>query len=80
MGTNPWKGSDKDDTFRQGAITNVKAFAESIRTGKFLNNAAPSVESNLAAILGRIAAYRQGTVTWEEMMQASEKLEADLSL
>jgi myo-inositol 2-dehydrogenase/D-chiro-inositol 1-dehydrogenase len=79
-GDNPWKGSDKDDTFLQGAINNVKAFTESIRTGKFLNNVAPSVESNLVAILGRIAAYREGTVTWEEMMQANEKLEADLSL
>ena len=79
-GDNPWKGSEKDDTFGQGAITNVKAFVESVRAGKFLNNAAPSVESNLTAILGRMAAYREGTVTWDEMLQAKEKLEAHLTL
>ena len=79
-GDDPWKGAEKDDTFRQGAITNVKAFVDSIRTGTFLNNAVPSVESNLTAVLGRIAAYREGTVTWDEMMQANEKLEAHLSL
>ena len=38
-GENAWLGAEKDDTFRQGAINNVKAFVESIRTGKLLNNA-----------------------------------------
>jgi hypothetical protein len=73
-------GAEKDDTFRQGAINNVKAFVESIRTGKLLNNAEVSVESNLTAILGRTAAYRQTTVTWDEMMASDDRWTADLKL
>jgi len=79
-GQNAWIGTEKDDTFRQGAINNVKAFIESIRTGKLLNNAGQAVESTLTAILGRTAAYQQRMVTWDEMMRSSEKWEAELKL
>ena len=79
-GQNAWIGAEKDDTFRQGAINNVKAFIESIRTGKLLNNAGQAVESTLTAILGRMAAYQQRMVTWDEMMRSSEKWEAELKL
>jgi len=79
-GENPWMGAEKDDTFRQGAINNVKAFIASIQNGKPLNNAETAVESNLTAILGRTAAYRNGSLTWDEMMQSNEKFEANLKL
>lgn len=79
-GENAWMGAEKDDTFRQGAINNVKAFIDSIQTGKLLNNAERAVESNLTAILGRTAAYRNATVTWDEMMRSDEKFHADLKL
>jgi myo-inositol 2-dehydrogenase / D-chiro-inositol 1-dehydrogenase len=79
-GQNAWMGSEKDDTFRQGAINNVKAFIESVRTGKLLNNTETAVESNLTAILGRTAAYKGATVTWDEMMKTNEKWEANFKL
>ncbi|HVN06934.1 MAG TPA: Gfo/Idh/MocA family oxidoreductase [Bryobacteraceae bacterium] len=79
-GDTAWHGTDKDDTFRQGAINNVKAFIASIQNGKPLNNAETAVESNLTAILGRTAAYRNGSLTWDEMMQSNEKFEANLKL
>jgi myo-inositol 2-dehydrogenase / D-chiro-inositol 1-dehydrogenase len=79
-GQNAWMGAEKDDTFRSGAIANVKAFVESLRTGKPLNNTGQAVDSNLTAILGRMAAYQQRLVTWDEMMQSNEKLEAELKL
>lgn len=79
-GENPWHGADKDDTFRQGAINNVKAFVASIRDAKPINNADQSVESNLTAILGRTAAYQQRLVTWEELLNSKERLHADLKL
>ena len=79
-GENAWEGAKKDDTFRQGAINNVKAFIDSIRTGKLLNNAEQAVESNLTAILGRTAAYQNRTVTWEELLRSEEKFEANLKL
>jgi myo-inositol 2-dehydrogenase / D-chiro-inositol 1-dehydrogenase len=79
-GQNAWVGADKDDTFRQGAINNVKAFVDSIQTGKLVNNAEVAVESNLTAILGRNAAYGNTTISWEEMMRSEERYEAQLKL
>ncbi len=79
-GDNPWPGVEKDDTFREGAIANVRRFVESLRTGNYLNNVEESVDSNLTAILGRMAAYRERVVTWDEMMRSGEKLEARLKL
>jgi predicted dehydrogenase len=79
-GRNTWLGTEKEDTFRLGAINNVKTFIQSIRDGKPVNNAEVSVESNLTAILGRMAAYQQRVVTWEEMMGSNEKWEANLKL
>ncbi len=79
-GENPWAGPERDDTFRQGAINNVKAFIQSVREGKPVNNAETAVESNLTAILGRMAAYGQRVVTWDEMMRSTERLEANLKL
>jgi predicted dehydrogenase len=79
-GENAWKGSDKDDTFRQGAINNAKAFVESVRSGKLLNNTDDAVTSTLTAILGRTAAYHGRTVTWDEMHKMNEKLTANLKL
>jgi myo-inositol 2-dehydrogenase/D-chiro-inositol 1-dehydrogenase len=79
-GKNAWLGSEKDDTFKQGAVNNVKAFVDSIRTGKLLNNTEQAVESNLTAILGRNAAYKQSTITWDELMASTERWHADLKL
>jgi len=71
-----WLGAEKDDTFRGGCVTNIKEFTTAIRAGKAINSAEAAVESNLTAILGRMAAYRERTVTWEEMMASTEKWEA----
>jgi predicted dehydrogenase len=79
-GDTTWNGTDKDDTFREGAVTNVKNFIESIRTGKPVNNAGQGAESTLTSILGRMAAYRERVVTWDEMLKSNEKLEARLVL
>ena len=79
-GDNPWNGPEKDDTFKEGAINNVKAFIESIRTGKHVNNAEQAAQSTLTSILGRMAAYREHLVTWDEIMRSTEKLEAQLKV
>jgi len=75
-----WTGSEKDDTFTGGCITNIKNFVASIQAAKPINNAAAAVESNLTGILGRTAAYRGGVVSWDEMMASNEKWEASLKL
>jgi myo-inositol 2-dehydrogenase / D-chiro-inositol 1-dehydrogenase len=77
-GDAPWTGAEKDNTGKNGAVANVKAFAESIRAGAPVNNAAVSVESNLSVILGRMAAYGERQVTWEEMLSRAEKVDLKL--
>jgi len=79
-GRSPWKGGDTKNIYAEGAITNVKDFVKSIETGKYLNNAEESVRSNLTSILGRMAAYSEKVVTWDEMMKANEKLETEIKL
>jgi hypothetical protein len=77
-GEKPWKGPDKDDTFRGGAIDNIRSFVSNVRAGTLVNNAEECVRSNLTCILGRMAAYSGKVVTWDEMMRSGEKLDAKL--
>jgi myo-inositol 2-dehydrogenase / D-chiro-inositol 1-dehydrogenase len=72
-GKTPWTGSEKDDTFRGGAVQNIKDFVEAVRSGKPINNGEESVKSNLTGILGRMAASREQVVTWDEMMRVTER-------
>ena len=65
--------------YQAGAEANIEAFHKAITSGDFSNpTVAPSVRSNLTTILGRTAAYKNAVVTWDEMMRANEKWEADL--
>ena len=79
-GQNAWKGAEKDDTFKGGAIDNVKAFIAAFATASRSTTAEQACDSNLTAILGRTAAYRQREVTWDEMMASEERYEAELKL
>lgn len=61
--------------YTTGAEANIAAFHNSIRTKETSNaTVGPGIRSNLACILGRIAAYRRRTVSWEEMLQENERL------
>ncbi|HWX20343.1 MAG TPA: Gfo/Idh/MocA family oxidoreductase [Candidatus Binatia bacterium] len=65
--------------YTDGVVTNVATFHDSITRGECGNpTVAQSVRSNLTTILGRMAAYKNGAVTWQEMMRGKEKLVADL--
>ncbi|HVM51155.1 MAG TPA: Gfo/Idh/MocA family oxidoreductase [Candidatus Acidoferrum sp.] len=65
--------------YGDGVITNIATFYNSVTQGECSNPTVPaSVRSNLTTILGRTAAYKQGVVTWEEMMHKKEKLTPDL--
>jgi len=79
-GDQPWKGADKDNTFDGGAITNVRNFVESLKSGKLLNNGAEAAESTFTTILGRMAAYEGRLLTWDEMSKSRVRLKADLKL
>ncbi len=77
VGANPWKGAESDNT-RLGAQTNARNFLESIRSGRPIDNTASAAQSNLTAILGRTAAYRRSSVTWEDMLRTGETIEAGI--
>lgn len=78
-GKNFYRGGKSPGIYQEGAVANIKTFHESITTGRFDNpTVEPSVRSNLITILGRTAAYKNGMVTWDEMMKKNEKLEIDL--
>ncbi len=65
--------------YSDGVETNIATFHDSIIRGDCANTSVPaSVRSNLTTILGRMAAYRKGVATWQEMMKAKEKFTPDL--
>ncbi len=78
-GKTPYAGGKVDDLYPNGAIRNIADFHDNVTQGRFSNDTvAPSVRSNLTTILGRMAAYGQRGVTWEEMMTANERLAPNL--
>jgi myo-inositol 2-dehydrogenase/D-chiro-inositol 1-dehydrogenase len=74
-GRTQWTGSEKDDTFRGGAVQNIKDFVAAVQSGKPINNGAESVKSNLTGVLGRMAAARESMVTWDEMMKTTDRFD-----
>ncbi len=69
---------DTRNLYEDGAVRNIAAFHRAVTGGDFANTTVPSsVRSNLTTILGRMAAYGNKEVTWNEMMQKHEKLEFD---
>ncbi len=70
---------DTPNLYADGAIRNIATFHNCVTKGDFSNpTIAPSVRSNLTTILGRMAAYTHSLVTWQDMLNANEKWEADL--
>ena len=74
-----YRGGSSPNIYPEGAIANIKTFYESVTGGKFDNpTVETSVQSNLITILGRMAAYQNRVVTWDEMLKNKEKLDANL--
>jgi predicted dehydrogenase len=66
--------------YTDGVVTNIATFYDKVTKGECSNPTVPaSVRSNLTTILGRMAAYKNGVVTWDEMMRAKQKFVADLN-
>jgi myo-inositol 2-dehydrogenase/D-chiro-inositol 1-dehydrogenase len=78
-GENFYRGGSSPSIYKDGAVTNVKTFYDSIVRGEYDNpTVAPSVRSNLVTILGRTAAYTKRKVTWRRLLKNPEKLDANL--
>jgi myo-inositol 2-dehydrogenase / D-chiro-inositol 1-dehydrogenase len=79
MATESRSSGEATNLFSEGVKTNIQTFYDNIRTGECSNpTVTASVRSNLTTILGRMAAYKNGMVSWDEMMRTGEKFVADL--
>ena len=79
-GNTPYKGGETTELYWDGVKKNISDFYDNIVKGRYGNTTVPaSVRSVLTSILGRNAAYKGELMTWKQMMNANEKLEADLS-
>lgn len=68
-----------DDLYTTGTVNNIREFHAAIIGGDFTNpTVAPSVRSNLTAVLGREACYRGRELTLAELSAENQKLEFDL--
>jgi predicted dehydrogenase len=73
------RGGASPGIYEEAVRANIRTFHQSITQG-VTDNATlePSVQSNLITVLGRMAAYGGGTVTWEEMLASRERLDGRL--
>jgi predicted dehydrogenase len=79
QGDVPYEGGETRNLYTEGAERNIADFYNNITEGQVSDDTvAASVRSNLTAILGRTAAYERREVTWDEMMKANERVDADL--
>lgn len=78
-GEMPYRGGVTTNLYTDGAVANIREFHGLIR-GRDASNptVAPSVRSTLVTVLGRMAAYRRGVVSWKEMMEKAERLDPGL--
>jgi len=77
-GTTPYKGGETSDIYWGGASKNIADFYDNIINSRYENTTVQaSVRSTLTSILGREAAYKRREIMWDEMIKASEKLDAD---
>ena len=68
------------DLYTSGTVVNINEFRDAIIKGDCSNlTVAPSVRSNLTAILGREAAYRRQELTLAALLKEGKKLEPNLA-
>jgi myo-inositol 2-dehydrogenase/D-chiro-inositol 1-dehydrogenase len=78
-GQKPYEGGNTGSLYTTGAVTNIVEFHQFIADGRYANETvAPSVRSNLTAVMARMAGYRRGEVTWQELITSTERLEPNL--
>ena len=75
-----WRGGQVDNLYAKGAQRNIDLFYQNIINGVSDNpTLLPSINSNLASILGREAGRRKTKLTMQELIQENRSLEVDLS-
>lgn len=75
-----YRGGKTNDIYKAGAVANIAAFhAAVIKRDASNPTVAPSLTSNLVAIMGRMAAQEHRTITWQELVASKKTRVADLS-
>jgi len=78
-GKTPYEGGNTGNLYMEGAVVNIADFYDNVTNSRWSNlTVEPSVRSNLTSILGRTAAYQGREVTWDDMMNANEKIDGKL--
>ena len=78
-GAKPYVGGNTGSLYTTGAVTNINEFYERVVSGDASNSTvAPSVRSNLTAVMGRMAGYQHGEVTWKQLLASTERLEPSM--
>lgn len=78
-GENAWR-SENTSLLSGTDAAKAVALEESIRSGNYLNEAESGAMSTLTCILGRMAAYEETMVTWDEMWNSNQTYEVDLTI
>jgi len=75
-GENPWqyRGPRNDPN-----VGEQERLVGAIREGKVINDGATMIDSTYMGIMGQIACYTGGVVTWDQMMKADFEFEPKLS-
>lgn len=74
-----YKGSNPE-LYTSGAKVNIREFHQFVTEGKFDNpTVAPSVRSNLTAVLGREAGYAQGEIALADLIKEGKQLHPNLA-
>lgn len=75
-----WRGGENDDLYASGMRANVETFYQNITNGAYDNpTVEPSVNANLACILGQMAGQRNDRITWEQMLVEAQEIKPDLT-
>ena len=75
-----WPGGEVKDLYAQGAIRNIATFHGCVLNGDCSNpTVEPSINANLATLLGREAGERRERVTWKQLLAENRRVEPDLS-
>jgi predicted dehydrogenase len=78
-GQRPYEGGETPEIYQFGIEQNLKTFHQRITTGCYSNETvAPSVNANLATILGREAALSGRHVTWDDLIRDAKPLRPNL--
>ncbi|MFO1482610.1 MAG: Gfo/Idh/MocA family oxidoreductase [Verrucomicrobiaceae bacterium] len=75
-----YSGGKSPGIYKDGIIANIAAFQKAIAANDTSNSTiAPSIRSNLIAIMGRLAGERRAPVTWDELMASPAMPAPDLN-